>query len=186
MGAATSCASESKEDKSLREHIGMDNSEVEDIVKSWEAVRKFGAEQAGIILFKKVFAAAPETLQMFEAFRDIPDYENSKEFKHHCKIVMNIVGSAVGLLRDPESLDSTLEYLGLKHDGFGITQAHFDLMGGLMMETLREAIGSKFTPAVEKAWLKMYNYTAKLILDGMSRMEKLKKNPEIVLASDKK
>lgn len=35
---------------------------------------------------------------------------------------MCVTGAAVGLLKDTESLDSTLEYLGLKHQGFSITK----------------------------------------------------------------
>jgi hemoglobin-like flavoprotein len=92
-----------------------------------------------IILFKRFFIAAPDTFLMFDEFRDLPDWEESRKFKHHCKIVMNIIGSAVNILREPESLDSTLEYLGLKHEGFAITQAHFDLMGVEFLETLKDA-----------------------------------------------
>lgn len=161
-----------KEDQALRERLGLDTKQIQLITDSWQEVKKFGTEQAGIILFKKLFIAAPETFYMFDEFKDIQYWEDSKEFKHHCKIVMNIVGGAVGLLKDPESLDSTLEYLGLKHEGFAITQRHFDIMGVELINTFREALGPKVcTPEVEKAWIIMYEYLVRIIVLGMNRME---------------
>ncbi len=172
MGGILASAMQSKEDEALRAKIGLDTRQIQSIVDSWNEVKKFGTERAGIILFKRLFIAAPETFQTFVHFKDLPNWEESKEFKHHCKIVMNIIGSAVGLLRDPESLDSTLEYLGYQHEGFTITQRHFDIMGVELINTLREAIGNKLTPDVERAWGNMYVYIAKIIIDGMHQMEK--------------
>jgi hemoglobin-like flavoprotein len=171
MGGILSSQLHQREDQELRERLGMGRKEVQIVVDSWAEVKKFGAEKAGIILFKRFFIAAPDTFHMFDEFRDLPDWEESREFKHHCKIVMNIVGSAVNLLREPESLDSTLEYLGLKHEGFAITQAHFDLMGVEFLETLKEALGVKYTKEVEVAWLALYTYITKIIMMGMYRME---------------
>jgi hemoglobin-like flavoprotein len=171
MGGGLARFMQSKEDKELREHIGLGTREVQAIVDSWSEVKAFGAERAGIILFKRLFIAAPETFLMFPDFKDLPDWEESKEFKHHCRIVMNIVGTAVSLLKDPDSLDGTLEYLGLKHEGFAISQQHFDILGVELIHTLREAIGTKLTPAVETAWTQMYKYIAEIIVKGMHRME---------------
>mmetsp|Transcript_20574 Transcript_20574/g.15159 ORF Transcript_20574/g.15159 Transcript_20574/m.15159 type:complete len:185 (-) Transcript_20574:13-567(-) len=171
MGGLASVLQKSDE-KMLREHIGLGNREVQDIVDSWQEVKAFGAERAGIILFKRLFIAAPETFQMFADFKDLPNWEDSREFKHHCRIVMNIVGTAVSLLKDPDSLDGTLEYLGLKHEGFAITQEHFDILGVELIHTLREALGPKLTPAVEKAWSQMYKYIADIIIRGMHYMER--------------
>lgn len=171
MGGILASAMKNKEDEALRAKIGLDTRQIERIVESWAEVKKFGTERAGIILFKRLFIAAPETFQTFVHFKDIPNWEESREFKHHCKIVMNILGSAVGLLRDPESLDSTLEYLGFQHEGFTITQEHFDIMGVELIHTLKEALGSKLTPDVEAAWLNMYTYITKIIVRGMNQME---------------
>lgn len=171
MGGILASVMKNKEDEELKARIGMGTKDVQVIVDSWAEVKAFGAERAGIILFKRLFIAAPETFGQFEDFRDLPDWENSKEFKHHCKIVMNIVGSAVSLLKDPDSLNSTLEYLGMKHEGFNITQQHFDILGVELIATLKEALGPKLTPAVQEAWVTMYAYIARIIIMGMQRME---------------
>ena len=172
MGGILTGTMKSREDEELRKRLGMNGQQVNLVVESWNDVKAYGTEAVGIILFKRFFKVRPETFTMFEDFRDLSKWENSREFKHHCKIVMNIVGAAVGLLRDPESLDSTLEYLGLKHQGFSITKDHFDVMGVELIETLREAIGSKLTPETEAAWLCMYTYITRAILSGMDYMEK--------------
>lgn len=167
MGAILASAMHSKEDQELREKIGLDRKGVQIIHDTWQDVKKFGAEEAGVELFLKVFAAAPQTLAMFEEFRDIPDWKKSANFRHHCKIFMNIVGSSVSLLHDPDNLLGTLEYLGLKHEGFGITQEHFDLMEGLWMDTFREILGAKFTPQVQEIWTIFYRYMALIIIKNM-------------------
>ncbi len=171
MGGILAGVMKQKEEEAIQGHTGMTAKQIEQVVNSWAEVKKFGAEKAGIILFTRFFKVAPETFEMFEDFRALQKWQESKEFKHHCKIVMNIVGSAVGLLKDPESLDSTLEYLGMKHEGFNITPQHFDLMGVELLETLREILKNDMTPEVEKAWLAMYKYVANIIIMGMNRME---------------
>jgi hemoglobin-like flavoprotein len=170
MGGILATQMKRKEDEALRARVGLDSRQIQLIADSWHDVKEFGTEQAGIVLFKKFFIKAPETFQMFDEFKDLPNWADSKEFRHHCKIVMNIVGSAVGLLRDPDSLESTLEYLGLKHDGFSITQEHFDVMGVELMDTFREALGPKFTPDIERAWGIFYVYIVKVIVMGMEHM----------------
>lgn len=171
MGGILTSVMKQKEEEAISSHTGMTPTQIDQVVHSWAEVKKFGAEKAGMILFKRFFIVAPETFQMFEDFREEANWENSKPFKHHCKIVMNIVGSAVGLLKDPESLDSTLEYLGMKHEGFNITEKQFDIMGVELIETLREILGNDMTPEVEKAWLSMYKYISNIIVMGMNRME---------------
>jgi hemoglobin-like flavoprotein len=172
MGAIFASAMRSKEDEELRAKIGLDKKGTQVIHDTWQDVKKFGQEEAGIVLFKKVFAAAPQTLRMFEEFRDIPNWQESDNFRHHCKIFMNIVGSAVSLLHDPDNLLGTLEYLGLKHEGFGITQEHFDLMEELWMDTFHEIMGSKFTPEVRDLWTIFYRYMASVIVKNMRDLEK--------------
>jgi hemoglobin-like flavoprotein len=171
MGGIITNLMVNKEEEALKLHIGMSHREIDIVVSSWADIKKFGAEEAGVILFKRFFTVQPATFMMFAAFKDEKNWETSKEFKHHCKIVMNIIGSAVGLLKDPDSLDSTLEYLGMKHDDFGITSEHFDIMGRELIETYREILGPKLTPEVTDAWLKFYKYTVKMILEGMKTME---------------
>jgi nitric oxide dioxygenase len=171
MGGILASVMKQKEEEVIQTHTGMTPKQIDQVVHSWAEVKKFGAEKAGIILFKRFFIVAPETFKMFEDFRDEGNWEESKQFKHHCKIVMNIVGSAVGLLKDPESLDSTLEYLGMKHEGFEISAKHFELMGVELLETLREILKNDMTSEVENAWLAMYKYITNIIVLGMNRME---------------
>lgn len=174
-GGLASFMGPNKEELMLKERIGLGSKDVKAIVDSWSEVKAFGAERAGIVLFKRLFIRAPETFTQFSEFRDLPNWEESKEFKHHCRIVMNIVGTAVSLLKDPDSLDGTLEYLGLKHEGFNITQEHFDILGEELIYTLREALGPKLTPSVEQAWTQMYKYIADIIIKGMHHMEMVTK-----------
>lgn len=96
MGGILTSTMKSKEEEALRQKLGMTSKQVQDVMDSWNDVKEFGTEKTGILLFKRFFIVQPETFSMFEDFRDIKDWENSAQFKHHCKIVMNIVGMLSG------------------------------------------------------------------------------------------
>ncbi len=82
---------------------------------------------------------------------------------------MNMIGSAVGLLKDPESFASSLHYLGLKHHGMNITKRHFDLLGQALDEVLVECLGvTVYTAEVSAAWLAMYKVMAEKIYEVMN------------------
>lgn len=174
MGGVLANVMEQKEDEELLAHIGMTHHQVDLVIHSWATIKKFGAEEAGVLLFLRFFEVAPDTLVMFKDFRDLPNWTESKEFRHHCKIWMNILGSAVGLLKDPDSVDSTLEYLGTKHQGFAITDKHFELLGIELMETFREILGHEMTSDVEQAWLALYKFMTKMIVSNMSRTTEMR------------
>ena len=108
--------------------IQLTEGQLQAVINSWQIVKAFGSEKIGKIIFMKIFLVAPETFKMFR-FQDDPDWENSRMFRHHCKIVVNIIGSVVKNLKKPDLLKKHLDELGLKHSFFPITPRHFDILG---------------------------------------------------------
>ena len=163
MGASASCTSGTV--------IGgkrLSESQIALIAASWEAAKEYGAENIGIILFKSLFVRAPETFGMFESFAELKDWESSPHFKHHCRVVVNIIGSFVKLLNNPQLLISHIEFLGLKHNLFNISPRHFEILGEDLLRIFEEKLGTeKFSAEAKAAWLIFYTIISKSMQDFM-------------------
>ena len=109
------------------------------VTESWKALKEIGREDIGVLLFKNVFTASPESLQFF-SFKDEPNLYESEALKKHGAAVINTVGTAVAGLRDIEAMIPALQKLGKKHVGMGITPAHFDVVGAELLRTLGKLI----------------------------------------------
>ncbi len=78
-------------------------------------------------------------------------YESEK-FKAHALQVLTTVSLAVSSLGDLPGLVPKLRALGLKHAGYGIEQAHYDVVGQALLDTLSLGLGDSFTPDTKAAW----------------------------------
>lgn len=105
------------------------------LVASWQLVEAMGLEKVGCLLFKNIFAMAPEALQLF-SFREEQDLYNSKAYKKHCRFVMEAIRAAVEELDDANALVRQLKRLGKSHAGLGVVSVHYDVVGKALMETL--------------------------------------------------
>lgn len=138
------------------------------IAASWEAAKEFGSEEIGILLFKSLFVRAPETFTMFESFAELKDWETSPHFKHHCRVVVNVIGSFVKLLNNPQLLVSHIEFLGLKHNLFNISPRHFEILGEDLLRIFDDKLGKeKFSAESKAAWLIFYTIISKSMQDFM-------------------
>lgn len=105
------------------------------LVASWQLVEAMGLESVGCLLFKNIFAMAPEALQLF-SFREEKDLYNSKAYKKHCRFVMEAIRAAVEELDDADALVRQLKRLGKSHVGLGVVSVHYDVVGKALMQTL--------------------------------------------------
>jgi len=133
----------------------LNSQEVELIQGSWKLASKLGAETVGVLLFKHIFELAPEALQLF-SFKDEKSVYESKRLKSHAVKVVTTVGVAVDGLNKLDELVPVLKELGLKHVGFGVQPAHYEVVGKALMMTLKAGLLTDLTPAHEAAWQKCY------------------------------
>ena len=77
----------------------------------------------------RIFEIAPEALQLFPNFRDVPmeQLENDECFRAHALQVTEAVSLAVSALDDLPSLVLVLKDLGAAHSAHGIQGPHFDV-----------------------------------------------------------
>lgn len=138
--------------------ITLTNEEVNEVKASWEILKESDVDstRVGAIMFKNLFVKAPETFSLFGTFKDIEDWENSKQYHHHCKVVIKIIGHVVKVLVNPDLLDQNLHYMGMRHSLFTILPRHFDILGEEMIVALEEVLGDRLTPLAKSTWATVY------------------------------
>jgi len=110
---------------------------------------------AADLFYERLFYLAPSLRRMF------PDDMRDQKRK---LIVM--IATAVQSLDDLDALGPQLAALGARHAGYGVTTAHYQLVGEVLMWTLERGLASDFTPDVQRAWRGVYGLIAAAMQAG--------------------
>jgi hemoglobin-like flavoprotein len=96
-------------------------------------------------------------------------------FKNHASGVVLAVSAAVELLEkgDMEKLGTVLKELGATHLSLGLNleQAHYDLVGQALLDTLEMALQDTFTLETKAAWSGVYAMITKKMMEGAAEFE---------------
>ncbi len=103
------------------------------------------ADQAGAMLYEKMFAIDPDLRRLFKI--DIAT-QGAK--------LMAVVAAAVANLDRLDEIMPTVRELGRRHVAYGVKDRDFDTGGVALLQTLEAAFGDDFTPAVRDAWAACY------------------------------
>ena len=80
--------------------------------------------------------------------------------------LMQMIGTAVGLLDRPHALMPALHNLGKRHAGYGVSNAHYATVGTALLETLAAGLGEAFDAQTRAAWSAMYALVSQAMLDA--------------------
>jgi len=133
----------------------LDERDIALVQQTWAKAALLGVETVGVVLFTNIFEIAPEAKALFP-FKDEPDLANSPVLKAHGAKVVSTIATAVSLLGDLGTLVPVLQSLGLRHMGYKVVPAHYDVVGQALIKSLVTALGSSMTPTVTNAYLKVY------------------------------
>jgi hemoglobin-like flavoprotein len=103
------------------------------------------ADQAGALLYEKMFALDPDLRPLFKI--DIAT-QGAK--------LMAVIATAVANLHRLGEILPTVRELGRRHVGYGVKDRDLDTGGVALLQTLEAALGNDFTPAVRDAWTACY------------------------------
>lgn len=134
----------------------MSPEQIQLVRKSFARVAPISA-QAGALFYAKLFARDPAISRLFST-------SNMDEQAHK---LLEMIGGAVNLLDTPERLEPVLRGLGKRHVAYGVQAAHYDTVGAALLETLADALGHDFTPAMRKAWTTLYTYVGQTMQAGV-------------------
>jgi hemoglobin-like flavoprotein len=70
--------------------------------------------------------------------------------------LMQVLDAAVNGLSRFEHIAAAIQALGRRHAGYGVKEAHYDLVGDALLWTLDRGLGPAFTPVVREAWAAVY------------------------------
>ena len=74
--------------------------------------------------------------------------------------LMQMIGTAVHGLDQLETIVPTVQALGIRHAGYGVSEADYETVGAALLWTLEQGLGPNFTPEVAEAWAAAYTLLA--------------------------
>jgi hemoglobin-like flavoprotein len=82
------------------------------------------------------------------------------------KMLTDALVAVMDHLEDAPWLATTLQQLGAKHAGYGVTAEMYGWVGASLLATLAEVAKADWTPALEAAWTEAYGAIAGLMQAG--------------------
>jgi nitric oxide dioxygenase len=91
--------------------------------------------------YERLFVAAPQLRSLF-----------TNSIERQVRKFMQSLHLIVSSLASTEKAVPILQRLGERHTGYGVEPEHYTLVGGVLIETLDDALGERFTDEVREAW----------------------------------
>ncbi|MGY4830775.1 globin family protein [Sphaerotilaceae bacterium SBD11-9] len=113
------------------------------------------APQAAALFYDNLFAADPSLRHLFQG-----------NMAQQGTRLMTMIGAAVDLLEEPDTLTPTLRKLGARHVNYGVRDEHYATVGGALLKTLEQGLGTAYTDEVHAAWVALYRVVSATMMDA--------------------
>jgi hemoglobin-like flavoprotein len=113
------------------------------------------ADQAAALFYGRLFEMDPSLRPLF-----------TSDLREQGKKLMQMIGTCVKGLDALDALVPVVKSLGTRHAGYGVTDAHYQTVGGALLWTLEKGLGPAFTPDVKAAWTTVYTVLATTMQAG--------------------
>ena len=107
------------------------------------------APQAAELFYGRLFEIAPEVRPLFK-----------RDMAEQGRMLMEVIGLAVGSLDDLPKIVPTVQALGRRHAGYGVKDSHYAIVGDALLWTLGKGLGDAFSPVVKEAWTAAFTVLA--------------------------
>jgi hemoglobin-like flavoprotein len=115
--------------------------QIELVKSSFELVLLAG-DSTIVRFYERLFDVAPHLRELFTT-----DVERqARKFLQSLKLIVNSLSSI-------EHAAPVLDRLGARHRGYGVLPEYYDVVGGVLVETLQEILAEEFTDDVKVAWV---------------------------------
>ncbi|XVU25312.1 globin domain-containing protein [Actinoplanes sp. CA-054009] len=122
--------------------------------ESWSLIEEHQEKVAGYF-YARMFLSHPELRDLFPVHMDM---QRSR--------LLNAIVTAVQTLEDPEKFDSYLRGLGRDHRKFHVEPEHYEVVGGALIEAMRQYAGESWSVEYDQAWADAYAVIASKMLGG--------------------
>ena len=113
------------------------------------------ADTAAELFYNRLFEMDPGVRPLFKG-----------DMKEQGRKLMDMIGVAVNGLGALDEIVPAVQDLGRRHAGYGVTDEHYDTVGGALLWTLEQGLGDDFTPEVKEAWTTVYGVLATTMKDA--------------------
>lgn len=122
------------------------------VQESWERITPL-VPQVVAAFYQRLFELEPTARVMF------------RYVDHDAQVAKLAVSlsTLVAALDDPETLIPELSRLGRRHQSYGVTDRHYDVLGDALLGTLRATLGMDWIPELHDAWLEAYTLIASVM-----------------------
>ena len=117
------------------------------------------SDLAASLFYDRLFELDPELRLLFKG--DMREQERR---------LMQMLGVIVTRLDNLDMLIPTVQALGSRHAGYGVTEEHYETVGRALIDTLETGLGSKFTPNVRAAWTAAYDLLSSVMKEAAARV----------------
>ena len=126
----------------------MQQRQIELVRGSWDQVLPIKT-QAASLFYDRLFKLDPSVRKLFK-----------KDLERQGTLLMAMITYVVNNLDTLEQAVPNIERLGVKHAGYGVTDADYDTVARALLWTLEQGLGDAFTPEVREAWTVAYGLMA--------------------------
>jgi len=106
-------------------------------------------DQIAAIFYHRLFEVAPGVKPLF---KDPIDEQGQKLVLALKQIILS--------LKQPNELGDFLSKLAKRHVDYGAEPAHYEVVGGVLLQTFEEVMGDQFTPELKALWGAAYGVVA--------------------------
>lgn len=151
--------------------------EVDDHLPAPVAVEPSGPSLStlDVALLETTFAAVkPRAAELVEYFYDqlfqrypsvIPMFEHADMQEQQGKL-LSALALVVANLRNPDALVPALQGLGVRHIGYGAQPAHYEAVGGVLLDSLAYIAGNLWSEQAARAWGDAYTVAATVMIQA--------------------
>ena len=132
----------------------MKTEQIQLVQESFVSVRPI-AKVAAELFYARLFELDPTLRPLFKGDMEVQG-----------RMLMNMLGAAVGGLSNFVALQPILKDLGARHVNYGVQDQHYATVGSALIWTLEQGLGEQFTAAVRDAWLVAYTQMSGVMLQG--------------------
>jgi hemoglobin-like flavoprotein len=111
--------------------------------------------------YRRLFSIAPELRHLF-----------AKDLAVQGQMLTHMLEGVVYASSRPENLALGLRSLGRRHFEYGVTQQHFGIVGGILLDSIEEILGDSYTEPMATAWKSIVDSTIGLMSRDLDKAEK--------------
>ncbi|ABV93633.1 putative flavohemoglobin / bacterial hemoglobin [Dinoroseobacter shibae DFL 12 = DSM 16493] len=114
------------------------------VQNTWALVAPI-SDQVGDLFYANLFRMDPTTKPLFAGNIDLQGRK-----------LVQTLGFIVDHLEDPDRLLPAAQELAVRHVSYGVTRTQYASVGAALVKSLRQLLGTAFSPEDEAAWAEVY------------------------------